>query len=189
MIRDLSEDGKFITVSAFVTPSDMDPSTALSHLRLVFPRVEVQFFEGAHVAGKEHLEIAATNALRAFRARINISRSLAMEALLYASAQRQIDVAIRMLGVRRQSQKVGLVAFSESRNDVRELQEKIAKFLRAKLDDNLLDDWSDDKVATIMKLFGIDTVELEAIKMPGQETKDAIIKAVIERVALLSTRT
>jgi len=32
-------------------------------------------------------------------------------------------------------------------------------------------------------------MELEAIRMPGQQIEEAVRKAVIERVALLSTRT
>jgi len=189
LILNLSQDGKFVTVSAFKAPTSIDPSTALRDLRMAIPHVEVQFFDGTRVAGRQHLEIAAINALRAFKAGTNISRSLAMETLLYASAQRQIDLAINMLGVTRDSRTVGFVAFSESRDDAEALKDRIAQFMSADLDAALLDDWSRDKARTIMALYEIGAVELEAIVMPGQEIKEAISKAVVERVALLSTRT
>ena len=57
------------------------------------------------------------------------------------------------------------------------------------MNDALLDEWSNEKVAEIMKIYKIEAVELEAIAMPNHEIKEAVKKAVIERVALLSTRT
>lgn len=189
MILDLSEDGKFVTISAFKAPPNMDPPVTLRELRMAIPGVEIQFFDGAHVAGKEHLEIAVVNALHAFKMGINISRSAAMETLLYASAQRQIDVALARLGVTRNSRAIGLVAFSETKAGAEEFQNKIAQFLRTEMNEALLDDWSDDKAGRIMTLYGIGAMELEAIRMPGQQIEEAVKKAVIERVALLSTRT
>lgn len=189
MILNLSKYSKFITVSAFKTPTGMDPSVALNELRTAIPSVEIQFFEGAHIAGKEHLEIAVINAVHAFKIGTNISKSLAMETLLYASAQRQIDVAISNIGVTRASRIVGLVAFSESKNGAEMLEHKIAEFLKTELNDGLLNDWSREKTSTINSLYGIGPTELEAIRMPGQSIEEATQKAVIERVALLSTRT
>lgn len=189
MILDLSEDGKFVVISSFKTPQNTDPSVTLRELRAAVPRLEVQFFEGGRIAGTEHLKIAAINALHAFKTGINISRNVAMETLLYASAQRQIDEAIRMLGVTRDSRTVGLVAFSETRNDSEYLKGKVAEVAKANLDDSLLDAWSENEAGVIMTLYGITAAEIEAIRMRGQEVKQAITKAVIERVALLSTRT
>ena len=189
MILDLSEDGKFVTISAFKARPSIDPSVTLKELRMAIPAVEVQFFDGAHVAGKEHLEIAVVNALHAFKMGVNISRSVAMETLLYASAQRQIDVALARLGVTGNSRTVGIVAFSETKAGAEELENKVAQFLKTEMNGALLDDWSDEKAGRIMTLYGIGAMELEAIRMPGQQIEEAVKKAVIERVALLSTRT
>ena len=189
MILDLSKDGKFVAVSAFKTPPGKDPLEILRDVRTAFPDVDIQFFDGRRIAGKEHLEIAAINALQAFKAGINIARSRAMEALLYASAQRQIDVAISRLGVTRDSKIVGLVAFSDTRDCVEVIEHRIIESLGTKTNEALLDEWSESKAREIMHLYGIEPSELEAIKMPNQEINGAIRKAVIERVALLSTGT
>jgi tRNA threonylcarbamoyladenosine modification (KEOPS) complex Cgi121 subunit len=189
LIIDISEDGKFAAVSAFSTPHGLDPSAALRDLRAAIPRAELQFFDATCVAGTEHLEIAAVNALRAIKVGTNISRSLAVETLLYASAQRQIDVAIEMLGVTQNSKTVGFVAFSESQLAAEDVEARIAQFVGADLDETLLDRWSEEKVAEITTIYRITPKELEAIRMPGQKKTDVITKAVIERVALLSTRT
>ena len=63
--------------------------------------VTIQFFDGKLVATWEHLYFAVLNALMAFRTGRNISKNLAMEAMLYASAQRQIRKAIQLIGVKR----------------------------------------------------------------------------------------
>jgi len=189
LILDLSKEGKFVVVSAFMTPPAKDASDILRRIRMAAPDVDVQFFDGRRIAGKEHLEIAAINALHAFKAGINIARSWTMETLLYASAQRQIDVAISRLGVTRDSKIVGVVAFSDTRDCVEVIEHRIAESVGARMNEALLDEWSESKVTEIMRLYGIEADELEAIKMPDQEINDAVKKAVIERVALLSTRT
>ena len=176
-------------VSAFRVPLGMVPFAALEKIRVIIPDNEIQFFDGGLIAGKEHLKITAINALHAFKTGINISKSLAMETLLYASAQRQIAAAISKAGVTQDSKMVGFLVFSESDNDARELEKKIAHFVGAELIEGLLDEWSEEKESRLMALYEIGTVELEAIRMPGQEMKIAIEKAVVERVALLSTRT
>ena len=189
MILDLSDYGKFLTVSAFKTPQGIDPTGLLKELRTRLPNAELQFFDCNHVAGIEHLEMAAVNALRAFRNSINVSRNLSMETLLYASAQRQIDVAIQMLGVTSSSQSVGFVAFSETRDFAELLENKIAGTIAAKLDMSLLEEWSNEKADGIRDMYGIKNAELEALRLPGLEMKEIISKAIVERVALLSTRT
>lgn len=188
MILDLSEDGRFAVVSAFRVPPAMDPSLTLKELRTAILDSEIQFFDGARIAGKEHLEIAAINASHAFKTGISISRGLAMETLLYASAQRQIDAAITRVGVTQDSKTVGLVAFSKTENAARTLEDRIAKFVGTELNDGLLDEWSEEKADSIATLYSIDPMELEAIRMHDQEVEVAIKKAVAERVALLSTR-
>ncbi|MCK4425009.1 hypothetical protein KAU93_04915, partial [Candidatus Bathyarchaeota archaeon] len=61
--------------------------------------VDIQFFDAASVATWQHLYFAALNALTAFENKKNISNSLAMETLLYASAQHQIKNAVKLLGI------------------------------------------------------------------------------------------
>ena len=188
MILDLSEDRRFAIVSAFAVPQGVDPFMTLKGMRTTTPGIEIQFFDGGRVAGKEHLEIAAINASHAFKSGIGISRSLAMETLLYASAQRQIDAAIARIGVTQDSKTVGLVAFSETGEDAKVLEEKITQIVGVELNEKLLEEWSEDKTRNIAALYDISATELEAVKMPRQEINEAIKKAVIERVALLSTR-
>ena len=153
------------------------------------PSAQVQFFDCAYIAGTEHLEAAAINALQAFRNGINISRSLSMETLLYASAQRQIDVAIRKLGISQESKRVSLVAFSETKGEAERLKGRISQLVEADLDATLLDEWCPRKVKKIVDSYNIKEDELDALSLQGEDVAVAITKAVVERVALLATRT
>jgi KEOPS complex subunit Cgi121 len=188
LILDLSEDRRFVVISAFIVPKGMDPFVTLNELRSAIPGSEIQFFDGGRVAGKEHLEIAAINASHAFKSGFGISRSLAMETLLYASAQRQIDAAITRTGVTQDSKTVGFVAFSEDGEGARVLEDRISQIVGVELKEELLEEWSEEKIRNIAALYGISATELEAVKVPRQEIEKAIMKAVVERVALLSTR-
>jgi tRNA threonylcarbamoyladenosine modification (KEOPS) complex Cgi121 subunit len=188
LILDLSQDGKYAMVSAFRPRAGVDLASLLGDVRMALPRVELQFFENGRVAGADHLRFAAINALHAFKNEINISRSLAMETLLYASAQRQIDVALERLGVTSSSETVGLVAFVDKKADTVALANDLPRLLSTVLDDSLLNDLPDDKAHTIMKVYGVDTVELEAVRASGQAEKEALKKAIAERIALLSTK-
>ena len=188
MILDLSEDRRFVVVSSFRVPRGMDPSVTLKEVRSAIPNSEIQFFDGERIAGKEHLKIAAIDASHAFKSGMSISRSLAMETLLYASAQRQIDAAITKTGVTHDSTIVGFVAFSENQKDARVLEDRIAQVVGVQLNDELLEEWSAQKARNIATLYGISESELEAVKMPRQRIEKAITKAVVERIALLSTR-
>jgi tRNA threonylcarbamoyladenosine modification (KEOPS) complex Cgi121 subunit len=190
LILDFPEYGKFVLISAFKVPLGMVPSIALKEVRETIPDIEIQFLDGENIAGKEHLEIAAINALHAFKTGINISRSLPMETLLYASAQRQIAAAILKIGVTDNSRMIGFVSFSGSENDATRQENEIAQFVGSELDESLLDEWSEEKKERIMALYEIGITELEAISTPPQARgKSTITRAVIERVAILATKT
>ena len=59
----------------------------------------VQFMNGLLIADDIHLLSAAQNAVNALSGKYMLSRSLDVELLVYASAQRQIGKAIDELGV------------------------------------------------------------------------------------------
>jgi len=145
----------------------------------------IQFFDAHHVAGQQHLYFAAVNALNAFSKKRNISNSLAVEALLYASAQRQINKAVEMLGIKPDSSEVAvlIIAPKGCKTDYTRLVNELVPGQR---DDSVLE-LSNSKIDKIRELYGISELELESqLKQPGRE-KDALVNLVIERMALLNT--
>jgi tRNA threonylcarbamoyladenosine modification (KEOPS) complex Cgi121 subunit len=127
------------------------------------------------------------NALKAFEKKSNISSSLAIEALLYASAQRQIRKAVDTLGVKQDSSQVAVLIIAENRQEMDDCLKVVLRLIPGERDDAVLE-LTDEKIGDIKKLFGISDLEIEAkLSRKGLE-KEALADLVIEHVALLATQ-
>jgi tRNA threonylcarbamoyladenosine modification (KEOPS) complex Cgi121 subunit len=89
MTKKTEEPNENITIVGFRNVQIEGVNGFLEHFRKENRGASVQFFDAKHVASPQHLYFAALNALNAFEKNTNISNNLAVEALLYASAQRQ----------------------------------------------------------------------------------------------------
>jgi len=146
----------------------------------------VQFFDSLLIAGSDHLRFATLNSLNAFKNKLNISNSLAMETLLYASAQHQIKDAVKLLGIKPNSTHVALVVLAETQNQADAVLEAVSRLLNAERDDSVLE-FSDEKVAGLKRLFHISELELEAKTERRGAEKQVLLDLVIEHMALLAT--
>ncbi len=103
-----------ITIIGFRNVKIENINTFLETFRNENKNVPIQFFNAKYIASSEHLFFAALNALNSFDKKTNISNNLAVEALLYASAQRQIKKAVKMLGIKQDSLEVAVLILTES---------------------------------------------------------------------------
>jgi KEOPS complex subunit Cgi121 len=147
--------------------------------------VEIQIFDAESIATWEHLHFAFLNALIAFKNKTNVSRSIAMETMLYASAKRQIRRATEILGVKSGSTEIAIVMFGERAGDLESSLSKIMRKFNAERDEAVLE-LSDAKVARIQRIFDISNKELDTVTN-GRGMKRAMIDLIIERMALLPT--
>jgi tRNA threonylcarbamoyladenosine modification (KEOPS) complex Cgi121 subunit len=146
----------------------------------------VQFFNAELVATWQHLYFAVLNALTAFRNKTNVSKSVAVEVMLYTSAQRQIRKAIALLGVKRDSATVAAVIIGESPETVKAALSSISKHIEAEPDETVLA-LSNSKMQSIRRAFSISELEVETV-MKASDVEQALVDLVIERAALLSTQ-
>ena len=123
------------------------------------------------VFGRDHLESAALHAIRARDSKTMSSRSLAMETLLYASGQRQVQDAIRVAGLRRETTTVGIVLFGDAKVD------ELLQEMGWRREDEVLNPANKDLTA-----FG--TSQLEAETIPTSQRADLVL----EKVALLDVQ-
>ena len=72
---------------------------------------EVLLADASVVFGRDHLESAALHAERAQAQGSMATRSVSMEALLYLAGQRQVADAIRIAGIKDDTETVALVVF------------------------------------------------------------------------------
>jgi tRNA threonylcarbamoyladenosine modification (KEOPS) complex Cgi121 subunit len=149
-------------------------------------QVDFQLFDARLVATWEHLYFAALNALVAFKSRRNISKSVAVETLLYASAQYQIQKAMRLLGVKPGSSDIAVLIMGEQSEPVQSLLSTISENVGGKRDERVLE-LSEEKSEFIRRFFGISENQLRTAKRGGSLER-ALVDLVIERVALVAVQ-
>jgi KEOPS complex subunit Cgi121 len=177
----------YIAIAGFKNVKIKDVNGFLERVRREAREANVQFFDAKLIAGKQHLYFAALNALRAFEKKSNISSSLAVEALLYASAQRQIRKAVDMLGVKQDSSEVAVLIIAENKQGTDDCLKIVSGLMPGEREDAVLE-LTDEKIRDIRRLFGISDLEIEAkLRRKGRE-KEALADLVIEHVALLATQ-
>jgi tRNA threonylcarbamoyladenosine modification (KEOPS) complex Cgi121 subunit len=162
-----------------------DVEVVVDHVREELGAVTVQVFDARLVAGWQHLFFAALNALKAFKNGTNISKSLAVECLLYACAQTQIRVALDALGIKASSSEVAVLVVGDEAKIVERSLKKASKLLCGILDEAVLD-LTAEKLESIKEFFGISDDELSATSGNAGAQK-AVVDLVIEHMALLDT--
>jgi len=148
--------------------------------------IDMQFFDAELIASQRHLYFAALNALQAFQNKTNISKSPAMETMLYASAQRQIQRAIQRCGIKPETTTMAVLVIGEKPIALQSFLKAISEYLGMEPDEKVLE-MSTAKEKKIIKTFQITDKELKTI-MKNDDLEEAVVNLVIERVALLSTQ-
>jgi tRNA threonylcarbamoyladenosine modification (KEOPS) complex Cgi121 subunit len=187
LLKPIEEAGKYVEITGFRNVDIKDAEEFVKVARKGTPKsCWVQFFDAELVATWQHLYFAVLNALLAFRSGRNVSKSVAMEAMLYASAQRQISKALQFIGVKRDAKNVAVVVLGESPASVEAILSAVAKRVGVEPDESVLA-ISEEKAQRIREAFGITVTELETVMGKGDGVQ-ALVDLVVERVALLSTR-
>jgi tRNA threonylcarbamoyladenosine modification (KEOPS) complex Cgi121 subunit len=187
LIRELEEFGMYVAITGLRNAEIEDVNEFFDLVRKKVASVEIQIFDANLIAGWDHLYFAALNALKAFEGKLNISNTLAMETLLYASAQRQIDKAIGLLGIKPESSQIAVLAIAKTPKEVDSALETISKMVSGDCDDSILE-LTGEKMEKIRRLFKVSDLELESkLKRKGLEKK-ALADLVIEHMALLATQ-
>jgi KEOPS complex subunit Cgi121 len=139
----------------------------------------IQAFDATGIYGKDHLISATTHAKRAFKQGTNATNTLALEILLYAAGERQIQKAIKKIGVQKGKQKIiFLLTDTTNHRKTKDINKKVLSKLiqifHLTIDETVLT--SDKKT---LKRFGISDKELSTV--PESEYGQIIL----EKVALV----
>jgi KEOPS complex subunit Cgi121 len=187
LIKKLEDFDRYVATVGFRNVKIQDINSFFGMIRRKTGDIHVQFFDAKLVAGWEHLYFAALNALNAFKNKANISKSVAVETLLYASAQRQIEKAVELLGIKPELSQVAVLIVAETKQRAASTLKAVSRLMMGERDDSVLE-LTDGKVKGIKGFFGISDLELEAkLEKEGFE-KEALIDLVIEHMALLATQ-
>lgn len=182
----MEEYGKYIEITGYRNIAFALAEKFLKENRKKPRTADIQFFEADLIATQEHLYFAALNALQAFKGKTNISKSPAMETMLYASAQRQIVKAIERCGIKPQTTGMAVVIIGDDQKQIGTLLKAVTKCVGVEPDETVLE-MTTTKEEKIKKAFEITEEELKTVSKDGDHEK-AIVNLVIERVALLATQ-
>jgi tRNA threonylcarbamoyladenosine modification (KEOPS) complex Cgi121 subunit len=185
MLKYIKEYGKYADITGYQDVMFDIADSFLKANRKQNPQdVSVQFFDAELIATQEHLYFAVLNTLEAFKKKTNVSKSQAMETMLYASAQRQIQKAIDRCGIKPQTTKMAVILIGEDPGEIELALKEITKTVSAEPDISVLE-MTKDKEEKIIKAFEITEEELKTV-MKVNCRENAIVDLVIERIALLS---
>jgi KEOPS complex subunit Cgi121 len=139
----------------------------------------IQAFDATVIYSKDHLISAATHAKRAFLQGTNATNSLALEILLYAAGERQIQKAIKKVGVKKGEQQiVFLITDSADQKGKKSIDKAVIRRILKTF--QLTTDEQELKAEReTLKRFGITEIELSTI--PEEKYGDLIL----EKIALV----
>jgi len=184
-IEYLQEYDRYVMIAGLRDVKILDSETVLQQLRHFSNEIETQILDMNGIAGRDHLRFAMLNALKGRAQGRQITESLAVEILLYASAQRQIKNAIAALGVSSNSKNVAVIAIADNKHVLEGLKTELAGIVDGKLDESVLEEGDQ---AAVRRIFGITDDQVRALLRSDVTEREAIAKLVIEKMALLSSQ-
>ncbi len=186
MLQFIKEQGKYVEITGYKNISFDKAEFFLKTSRKQTERnIDIQFFDAELIATQEHLYFAVLNALQAFNNKTNLAKSPAMETLLYASGERQIQKAIERCGINPQTKNMAVTIIGEDPKQIQTAVDALTKGVGSEPDLSVLE-MTKTKEIKIKKVFKISNEELKTVENNTQ--KKAIINIVIEQVALLATQ-
>ncbi|MEM3429821.1 MAG: KEOPS complex subunit Cgi121 [Candidatus Bathyarchaeia archaeon] len=186
MITSIDEHRKILLVEGLTSNGAVEYESLTSRLRKVAPRSTVQLMDGEKILGYDHVLFAVLNALNARQRGRTISEDLALEILVYTSAQRQIRRALSEIGLKPESRNLVLVAISDTMEEMENIRREVGKIEGLRIDSSFLESWGEDKLDVVKRTFKISDSELEAIRIAEASKMYVAQKLVIERMAILS---
>lgn len=153
-----------------------------------FPEVCIQLVDLDRVPGSRYLFMATYNAVKSYRSKQPISKSLAMEVLLFISGNRQINEALKQVGVTSDTSRTGALAIGNSKDQVMKAGTFVTEAIGGRNMDNLLDHWTSLRIENVRSGFGIADKEIRAIIRKKEPVASAIERLAVERSAMLAVR-
>ena len=188
MLTEIPQLGQYVWMSAF----DTKPPSIEQLLRSAaekYPEVSVQCVDLDMVPGSHYLLLATVNALKSYRSKQPIAKSLGMELLLYISGNGQINEALTRVGITPETNRTAALAVGSSSNHVSAAGTYLEQALGQHGRDDLVDDWPRSRIENVRSRFEIGDKELKAIIRTKEPITSAIERLAIERSAMLALKT
>lgn len=184
MLHQFEEYGKCAEITGFRNVDFQKAEAFLKTHRKQTNHTELQFFDADLIATPQHLYFAILNALQAFRVKTNISKSVAVEAMLFASAKRQIQRAIEHVGIKSGARNMAVVIVGDDSVAVDAQLRALGAYFGCHPDETVLQ-LTKEKQKKIQSAYEITPTEIETVK---GSVEQVLVALVIEHMAFLSTQ-
>lgn len=146
--------------------------------------VTVQLLDAHYVAGRKHALFSVLFALDTLKHGRKHTEKLGMEILVYASVQKQISTAIRTVGVKVGISEIIAILIGKDEESVNTVLSQTMMMLSGVQDDSVLE-VSESKVMELISIYNVSLKEYEIVKSISRDPEDALVKILINRMALL----
>lgn len=146
----------------------------------------VQLLNGQLIASEIHLLSATQNAIKAQQGDYMISRSLDVEVIVFASAQRQIGRSLQALGVYDGLEELALVVIGSDSSQVEHSIKELAEVIGTEVIPPFA--VSEDRIERVKQHFQISDKEINALSDSDtlQSKLDAVSRCIVSRVSLVA---
>jgi len=176
---------------AWISAFDTRPRSLEDLFRNVaekYPELSIQLVDLDKVPGQRYLKLATVNACKSFHSKQPIAKTLAMELLLYISAEKQIVKALKQVGITPGTSRTAAVAVGSNRGHVQAAAGFLSNALGRPSQDELLDDWQRHRIKSVRSAFDIDEKELDAVIRKNETEWLAVERLAVERSAMLAAK-
>lgn len=144
--------------------------------------VVMQVFDCQNVVSLRQVEVAVLNALAAMRSGRNIARDLGVELLVRLSTRREIDEAIRTMGISSNTRHLGVTLVATKDGALEKARPLVIEAVGGR-EIPEIPPHSDEELSELTKLYGVSDTKLRTVKSRSRE--EALEFAVLERMALM----
>ena len=180
-----TKDGELcIGISENQNSNNLDTNSLLKLARSLSESVlAFQLLNGLMVVDNMHLLSAAQNAVNAMSGDYMISRSLDVELIVYSSAQRQIGLALDIMGVKDQLASIAVVCIDKDEKKVRQCLTEVSQRVGEKASPMFSP--TSEKISSWMETFGITDLEMKQFTDESDlvSRSRALSKCIVSRVS------
>ena len=148
----------------------------------------LQFFDSSMIIDELHLLSSAQNAVHAMQGEYMIARGLDVELVVYSSAQRQIGVALEVMGIKDNLSSLGVVCIDKDESKVRACLEEVSSRVGSIVFPMFIP--TSEKVKSLMNAFDVSDEELKQFTEENDlaSRSQALSKCIVSRVSMVALR-
>lgn len=132
-----------ITIGSYQDNIIDDVSSFLKKIDEIISQKEgsiIQLIDSDYICGKDHLNQAISQAIKAFDEKQNFAKDKGLEICVRLSAQKQISEALKLFGIKKQG-NITAIYINTTENQVKDVEEILSK-----RNDELLEQYDSEKI-------------------------------------------